>query len=62
MPSAFATQSDVRSVRLIEKAMRLPSRATAGAPTIRASGALHTSEAVSPCSFQMLSPVGLEET
>ena len=62
MPSAFATQSDVCPFRRLEKAMRPPSRAIAGAPTIRASGALHTSEAVSPCSFQMLSPLALEDT
>ena len=62
VPSTFTTYSDVCRFRLIENAMRRPSRAMAGPPMIRVSGALHSSVATSPCSFQILSLSPFDET
>lgn len=42
--------------------MRRPSRSTAGGPMIRVPGALHSSVATSPWSFQMLSLSPFDET
>ena len=61
-PSTFTTYSIVCPFCLTEKAMRLSSRAMAGPPMIRVSGALHSSVALSLCSFQILSLAPLEET
>ena len=62
VPSALATCKDVCRFRLVENAIRNPSRASAGAPMILVSGALHSSVATSPCNFQMLSLSPLDDT
>ena len=50
------------SVLLDREGNATSSRAIAGPPMIRVSGALHSSVAPSPCSFQILSLAPLEET
>jgi hypothetical protein len=62
VPSAFTTYSDVSRPRRVENPMRRPSRAMDGAPMILVSCALHSSVAVSPCSFQILSLSPFDET
>ncbi len=62
VPSAFITYSSVFPRCLTEKVTRRPSAATSGPPTIRASGALHSSVAVPSTSFQIPSLVAFDDT